>query len=204
MVKEWGEHAPNRLRELRLLKGLKLEQVGEGVGLSAMQVSRLERGTRPLSLDAVFQFAEFFGCRAVEILSESPVVATAPLVGYVGAGAMYYPDPEHGAWQEIEQVEAPPSGRPGVVAVRVRGDALYPVYQEGDLLYFRREPQVPIERCLGKDCIVQIGDGSTHVRRVEEEPEGYRLEAYSRPPIRTIKIVWAAPILWVRRNADDL
>jgi transcriptional regulator with XRE-family HTH domain len=51
---------PNRLRELRKAKKLKLEQVAEAIGCSVMHVSDLERGNKTLSMDWMRRFARFY------------------------------------------------------------------------------------------------------------------------------------------------
>lgn len=125
---------------------------------------------------------------------------TVPLVGYVGAGELYYPDPLAGPWGTIERVDAPPGAGADTVAVRVRGSSMVPVYRDGDLLYLRRHNDWVPDQCLGRDCVVELVDGRCYVKRLERRDSTWRLVSYSAEPIEAVDIKWAQPILWVRRS----
>jgi transcriptional regulator with XRE-family HTH domain len=209
-----------RLRELRergrpgLPQGYTLGQVAERIaewflangiarGATISQVSKLERGETPLTDDWLNAFAAFYGVSVRELFpdKEGGEIRSAPLVGYVGAGEMYYPDPVAGPWAGFEEVEAPP-GAVGVAAVRVRGDAMAPVYRDGDLLFYRVGDGLDPDRCVGKDCIVQLRGGQAYVKRVEKGPRGrLRLVSYgAAEPIDNPDIEWAAHVKWVVRS----
>ena len=51
----------NNLRELRIKKGMSLEQVAEKLGISFGYVSLLERGLRGMSADRMVEFANLYG-----------------------------------------------------------------------------------------------------------------------------------------------
>lgn len=176
---------------------------GEERSVDASQVSKLERGDRKINEDWLGAFSSFYGVDVRELFPEnvSGSSRTAPLVGYVGAGEMYYPDPASGAWVGFDHVEAPP-GAVGVVAVRVKGDSMAPVYRDGDLLFFKEGDCPEIDRCVGKDCIVQIRNGPAYAKRVERTHRGaLRLVSYGDlEPIDSPDVEWATPIKWVMRG----
>ena len=61
---------PNRIRELRDALGLTQKEVGARVGLSSAQISRLEKGERPLSVPWMNRLARVLGCTPAELLAE--------------------------------------------------------------------------------------------------------------------------------------
>lgn len=61
--------AANRLRELRLARGLTLEDVALDANCSIATVNALERGKRTLSLEWMQRFARVFGVTPAEILT---------------------------------------------------------------------------------------------------------------------------------------
>jgi transcriptional regulator with XRE-family HTH domain len=51
-------HVANRLREMRKLRGISQEKLGEAVGVTFQQVQKYEKGANRLSIGALVQFAE--------------------------------------------------------------------------------------------------------------------------------------------------
>ena len=51
----------NNLRELRIKKGMSLEQVAEKLDISFGYVSLLERGLRGMSADRMVEFSKLYG-----------------------------------------------------------------------------------------------------------------------------------------------
>lgn len=50
----------NRLRELRIKKGLTIQQVADGIGVSNGTISRYEQGSREPKLDTWKKLADYF------------------------------------------------------------------------------------------------------------------------------------------------
>jgi len=120
-----------------------------------------------------------------------------PLVGYVGAGAEVFAIDDGGA---LDEIEPPPGIGPEAVAVKVRGDSMFPRYSEGDLLIY--DTFIPLTRADGQECVVSLLDGRKFVKTVRVEGEGRAtLESWNAPPIRNVAVEWVAPILWVKRAA---
>lgn len=198
----------NRIREHRKRaragrpKGYTLEDVAEALRTTPSQISKLERGELPLNDRWMDGLARFFDVQVPELfVGDHESGETAPLVGYVGAGEMYYPDPMAGPWVGFDEVEAPP-GSEDTFAVRVRGNSMAPVYREGDLLFFVKKDGVEISRCVGRDCIVQIRSGPAYIKRLERTPGGkLRLVSYGDlAPIEEPDIEWCVPVKWVMRG----
>jgi transcriptional regulator with XRE-family HTH domain len=187
----------NRLAERREQLGLTKTDAAKRVGTSKQHYGRLESGETSLDPYWLKKIAKAFKCRPVDILPElGDGAPTAPLVGYVGAGEKVF-NFDDGAF---EQVEAPP-GTGDVHVVRVRGDSMWPAYREGDLLFFAPADAMDTDKCLYRDCVVQVLGGPTYVKRIipGPDPDTFTLASYRAPEILGVRVQWASPVLWVKR-----
>ncbi|MBL4802816.1 MAG: helix-turn-helix transcriptional regulator [Emcibacter sp.] len=126
-----------------------------------------------------------------------------PVVGYVGAGGEFLPFDDHAKGGGIDEVLAPPEMTEKAVAVQVRGDSMYPVYQEGDILFYTRNGEATnIEQCIGKECVVQVSDGAIYIKILGKgsEPGLFTLSSFNHPPIVDITIEWAAKVSYVKKG----
>ena len=132
----------HRIKGLRKQKGLTQQEFAAKLGVTQPTVHRWEKGAfapddamlEVLSdlagvPPAVFRYGEIRAGRRM-----------IPITGFVGAGGQVLatgdPSPGDGA----EEVEAPSDSGLYMVAVRVRGDGMLPVYGDGDILFYGRDP----------------------------------------------------------------
>lgn len=116
------------------------------------------------------------------------------LAGYVGAGQAVYQFDEGAAGY----VEAPPSATPETVAVEVRGESMFPLYEDGTILYYSK--QLPPEEMLGRRCILRLDDGRVLVKTLRRGSERglWTLASINAPDIEDVSVQWAAPIDWIK------
>lgn len=187
----------NRIAERREQLGLTKAEVARRIGTSKQHYGRLESGETGLDPEWLSKIAKALQCRPVDLMPElGEGSVTVPLVGYVGAGEQVYNFGD-GA---LEQLESPPGAEHAVV-VRVRGDSMWPAYREGDLLFYQPTTTFDPQRCLYRDCIVQVVDGPTFVKRILPGPSSgsFTLASYRAPEMLGVRIQWATPVLWVKR-----
>jgi repressor LexA len=195
---------PTRLEQALQKQGLSTQDLADRMGVYYEKARRWVKGDVRIGFEEAIAIAKAIECDPIEIAPDEfrkpPKPRTVPLVGYVGAGAMYYPDPVSGAWVGFDEVEAPPDSE-DVVAVKARGESMEPVYRDGYLLYFRRDGRHPDE-LVGEDCIIQVRGGPAYVKTLRRgsEPGRFTLEAYGGPAIENVEVEWASPILWVKRS----
>jgi transcriptional regulator with XRE-family HTH domain len=100
----------------------------------------------------------------------------------------------------------------GSVTAFISNDDMLPFYSRGDHVGGRLKYGHDIEGCIGKDCIINLKDGSMYIRRVSKSPtgDGYNLNCLNSawagnpdPIIFNVEIDSAAPIIWHRRLEDD-
>lgn len=198
MTAEWAL----RLQKAVADKGWKLTELHRRSGVSIESIRKYHSGAvaNPRG-DVMEKLADALGVDTLWLQHgvTSPR-SRVTLVGYVGAGAVIYAMDDHERGAGLEYVEAPPDNEPGTVAVRVRGDSMYPAYRDGDLLYYNEHASA-IEDCLGRECIVRLTDGSTVVKFVEQGSDSERLTliSYNAPPMPNVQIEWAARVAWVRK-----
>ena len=188
----------NRLAERREQLGLTKTETAKRVGTSKQHYGRLESGETSLDPFWLKKLAIALKCRPVDLLPElGEGAATASLVGYVGAGEIVF-GLDDGA---SEQLDAPP-GIGETHVVRVRGDVMWPSYTAGDLLFFSPSDVMDRAKCLYRDCVVQVLDGATYVKRIipGSEPNLFILASSRAPEIMGVQVQWASSVLWVKRG----
>jgi len=185
----------NRIGERREQLKLSKTEVARRVGTSKQHYGRLESGETGLDPEWLKALAKALECRPIDLVPDLGEASIAvPLLGYVGAGEKVF-NYDDG---ELERVEPPPAQS---FAVRVRGDSMWPAYREGDLLFYLPSDTFDPQKCLYRDCIVQVLEGPTYVKRIipGPEPGTYTLTSYRAPEIIGVKIQWASPVLWIKR-----
>lgn len=129
----------------------------------------------------------------------NPLFTLVPLVGYVGAGAVVQMMDRGAGTSAIDWVKAP-KGFGAVEALGVRGDSMYPVYRDGDTVFYGgRAAELPIR--VADEYVVELADGRWLIKIVEPERDGrYTLTAYNSAPIRDVEIVKAFKVRYIRRR----
>jgi len=150
----------------------------------------------------LLRLADVLGVSEVWLRSEvGPAMVTIPVVGRVSAGESFIPiddNPQGGGFEELEFSldDADP------IAIAVRGESLLPVYRPGDYLLCSRRRGTEITDCLNRDCVVKTEEGEGYVKKLMAgaSPHTFNLISYNAAPIEGVKLLWAAPIIWVRRG----
>ncbi len=157
-----------------------------------------ENGDRNPSRSAAMRYAEAYRVRWAWLLEggpnpekgaviddeEEPVV---PIAHYVGAGdEVHLFDGDHNA---VDHTPAPPGfQRDKGAAVQVRGESMRPLYEPGDLLFFRRRlhpPATPKDVPV-RPVIVQVKDGPLFVKRLLPGTKRGRFHLISVNPLTPI------------------
>jgi phage repressor protein C with HTH and peptisase S24 domain len=155
-------------------------------------VNKMVSGKRAIAADELQEIEAIFG-EAAPNPGFNPEVS---LKGYVGAGQVVFPVDDGGD----DTVPAPASAKPGTVAVRIRGDSMFPTYEEGTLLYYSR--QLPPSELVNRRCVVRLGNGSMYIKvlRPGSDPNLWTLQSINVtvPDMIDQVVEWAAPIDWMK------
>ncbi len=165
-----------------------------------------ENGDRTPRIDAAKRYGRAFRVPWTWILDGGELPEdfspTLPVVGYVGAGAEVIPFDDHELGAGLDEVEAPPGAAPDAVVVKVRGQSMWPVFQDGDFIVFdQRRYGSDLYAYVGKECIVKLEDGRMFIKVLSKGlGEGFwTLTSYNAPPVEDVAVEWAAKVNWIQR-----
>lgn len=203
---------PNRLKEIREDRHLSQEQLADKLNTSRGQIYQLEKGIRKLTQPWMMRLASALDCLPEDFIKsgEKPKV---PVIGSVGAGGKIYPIDDatflphslregEQEFVNCEFVEAPPGVYPSEVAcVKVSGHSQYPVYKDGEYLFFKRSVDYS-DTFLNHDCVVMLEDGRSMIKILKKGDQNglFNLDSYNEPTIPNVKIKWASPVMWTKKN----
>lgn len=192
-----------RFRKAREDAGLSQSELARRVGVRQQTIASIESGAIK-STKAIYRFAAEMGVQASFLDPEIPAAPDGnrlvPLLGYVGAGAEIFSIDDHEKGASIEEIPAPPGvSSESVVALRVRGDSMLPVYKPGDLIFYDKAERGDLTHLLGKDVIVHLDDGRTFLKELRRSNGDLYLHSHNAEPIFRPKIAWAAKVRWIER-----
>ncbi|NVP54485.1 XRE family transcriptional regulator [Mycoplana rhizolycopersici] len=186
----------NNLKKLRTQASMTQEDAADQLGVSKSQYVKLERGERRMTADYIGRLAKVFGVRPADIL-EGAMPDTVPLMGYIGAGAEIMPDFEQVPPEGIEQIHVPFALPDDMVAFRVRGDSMLPVYKSGATVIVYREQKRPLEAFYGEDAAVRTSDGRRFIKTIMKGISGVNLMSWNAAPIENAHLEWIGEIFAV-------
>ena len=196
------DHWSNRLARALSWKGWSQRELARRADLNEQKVYKYLQGKvdQPRG-DTLLRLADTLGVTESWLRYEvGPAVVSIPVVGRIASGESFVPfddAPMGGGYEEIEFTleDADP------IAVEVRGESMLPVYRPGDYLLCSRRRGPDIQLALNKDCVVKTTDGEGYVKRLVSGSRAnqYTLVSYNAQPIENQSLLWAAPIIWVRR-----
>ena len=120
-----------------------------------------------------------------------------PLMGYVGAGAKIKPDFGEMPPDGLGFIEIPFPMPADMVAFRVRGDSMLPVYREGHIIIACRNQTKPLEAFYGEEAVVQTSDGRRFIKTIMRGVNGVNLISWNATPIEDVKLKWIGEIFAV-------
>jgi repressor LexA len=137
--------------------------------------------------------AEPLGMTALELeygLDDASGSSQVPLMGYIGAGAEISPDFEQVPDDGIEQISLPFHLAGDTIAFQVRGDSMYPRFNDGDVVIVWRDQQLRAESYIGLEAAVRTSDGRRFIKIIRNGTSGLYLESHNAPPIIGVALVW--------------
>jgi len=187
----------NNLSALRKKRGWSQDELAERMGTTRNQLSKLEGGARRLSDVWITRAANALGVDAGQLVTTAS--DEVPVVGDVGAGGQVtYGGEGQGA---SDTTDRPPGAALETVAVRVRGDSMPGIAEDGWLIYYdARVAGVPSE-WLGEICVVWLPDDRVYVKRVYRgrDPGTFDLISTGRfKPLRDEEVEWSAKVAWIK------
>ncbi len=168
--------------------GLPQREVAARLGLNRQPaISEILNGKRQLKANEMIILSRLSGLPMPDRKSIIPVL------GYVGAGAEVYPIDDGDPLYEVTVNGALPEGTVGAI---IRGDSMYPIFEDGDLVAYSGK-ELPAEDAIGKTCMVQLDDERMLIKTVRRgsSPGFYTLTSTNAPDIEDVVIIWARKLV---------
>lgn len=156
-------------------RGVEQADIVMALGITASTVSDWVRGKKYPRVDAMQRLADFFGILLSDLTKEDTLENKRegyriPVFGSIPAGIPWE------AIEDIEDYEEIPAdwtrGGKEYFALRVKGDSMYPRYEDGDVVIFRKS-----DTCeSGQDCAVMVDSADATFKRVRITPTGVTLQ----------------------------
>lgn len=180
-----------KVRAILDLPDWKQERLAAELAVAQSSVHRWLNGAEPRG-DKRDQINELYDRLIGD--GDGPVEKSVLLNGFVGAGQEVYQFDEGGAGY----VEAPPGAGPETEAVEVRGNSMFPLYEDGTILYYSK--QLPPDSMVGRRCVVRLEDQRVLVKSIRRGSERglFTLVSLNAPDIEDVAVQWAAPIDWIK------
>lgn len=192
----------NLVRELRKMAGMQQKEVAIAVGVSRPTVSEWEHGKKDPSGERLMNLAKLFDVDPGVILGykigeydipsqDNPSALRVPILGTIPAGIPIEAIEEVMDWEELPAEMA--RGGKEYFGLRVKGDSMYPRYEDGDTIILRKQ-----DTCeSGQDCAVMVNGEDATFKRVRINENGIMLmpinPAYE-PRFYTAKEVCDLPV----------
>lgn len=184
------------LPNLRQIRGdVTLEQLSDDTGISVSQLSRYETGKRDPSLSHLAAIAARFQTTVGRLVGqdEEPETGTVPIVGKVGAGAIYIPFETD---EPLGTVPAPEGANDNTVAAIIDGESLGALFDQW-VVFYDRVYAAPDPSMIGKLCVVGLAaDKRVVVKKLTRgQVRGlFTLLSNFDPPIYDVAVEWCAVV----------
>jgi repressor LexA len=128
---------------------------------------------------------------------------TVPVLGKIGAGGEVIfetdPDKEVNDPESFPTVPRPPLLTGRLMALAVNGSSMLPKYEDGDIIYVRRDHEGILPAYLNRYCAVRTADGGTYLKILSPGSEAgrYTLRSLNAPDMENVEVEWASPVVMV-------
>ena len=168
-----------KIKMLRIQNGLTLEEVGNIVGVGKSTVRKWESGEiANMRRDKIALLAKalhvtpgyLMGWEADAANEMTAKVILVPVLGTIPAGITIEAIEDVLDWEELPGEMA--RGGKEYFALRIKGDSMYPRYETGDVVIFRKQ-----DTCEnGQDCAVMVNGDDATFKRVRLSENGITLQ----------------------------
>jgi repressor LexA len=188
---------PQKIRAIREANGWTQQQFAEAMGVAQSTVNRWLAGAEPEGhrRDAINEAYE-------QIVQSGPsrerVGSVVAIVGYLGAGAEVEPEFEQVPPDGLDQIEVPFPLPDEMIAFKVRGVSMLPVFKDGTIIVVYRDQKKPLDAFFGEEAAVRTDDGRRFIKTIMRGPgNSVNLISWNAQPIEGIRLEWIGEIFAV-------
>ena len=181
-------------------------QAARAFGWNEITYRSHENGIRGIKRDVAASYARAFRVSLPWLLTgegDPNSNRVVPVMGLVGAGGEIETSGEQPPPDGLYQIELPIPIPDDAIAFEVRGDSMWPRYDAGDVVVCWKFSEAP-EDMIGHEAVVLTDDGRRFLKRLlrGSAQNVYDLESHNAPPMRGIRVRWAAKVNTVVRAAE--
>jgi transcriptional regulator with XRE-family HTH domain len=173
-------------------QGIKAKRLAKAAGLGETAVRDILDRVDDPRVGTLIKIAD-----ALDIPASSLFGSQVPVLGKIGAGGCVLFEET----DEPELVDRPPGAGGKLMALKVAGDSMMPVYRDGDIIYVHRDHEGVRPEYLGEECAVHTTEGGTFLKilALGSEPNRYTLRSFNAADMSDVEVTWATPVLFVMR-----
>jgi len=181
-------------------KGFSRRSLSRAAELSESAVRDLLTRTDNPGIDTLRKVAEALEMPVDKLTGSAAMV---PVLGKVGAGGQILftedPDAELNGTAGFPHVPRPPMTVGRLMALQVVGSSMLPKYEDGEIIYVRRDHEGVMPEYLNRYCAVRTVEGGIFLKILAAgSKEGlYTLRSLNAPDMENVELVWASPVLFV-------
>lgn len=188
-----------RLAALMKERGHNMKSLSLAAGLSETYVREILKRNNQPTVKSLNALANELRVPTSYLMGEDvPLSHKIPILGYASGGEGWTP-----CDNLDEEIDVDFTSK-SLISIEIRGDSMAPVYRNGDYLICDRINGAAIHNIVGRDCVVYTHDDQAYIKILNKgsTPTTYNLRSYNPtyPDIEDVKVKWAAPILWIKRN----
>ena len=178
-------------------RGIKARRLSTQAGLNEPAVRDLLKSVTDPKLGTLLKLA-----KALNLSRHNLMSGMMPISGVIGAGGAI----EMRKNGDLSEMVPIPTETDGVlIALKVEGDWLLPVYHSGDVIYCCKRPDKRPEDYIGAEVIAQLSKadgGATLLRHLHHgsAPERFDLRSFNSAEVPDVRLDWAAPVMIVIRK----
>jgi len=181
-------------------KGFSRRSLSKAADLSESAVRDLLTRTDNPGIGTLRRIAEALEMPVDQLTGAAIMV---PVLGNIGAGGevLFSTDPEIelSDYDAFPKVPRPPLVVGRLMALRVTGSSMLPKYEDGDVIYVRRDHDGILPKYLNRYCAVRTADGGTYLKILAPGSAAgcYTLRSLNAPDMENVEVLWASPVLFV-------
>lgn len=158
-----------KIKSLRLARGISQNQLAKSAGISQAGLSAIESTTKSPSVDTLGRVADALGISLAQLLGavEKPKTKrTIPVLGTVPAGIPIEAIEDVLDYEDLSASEA--ADDYDYFGLRIKGNSMYPEYIEGDTIIVRRQDTAE----TGDDAVVMVNGDDATFKRIKRTQDG--------------------------------
>ena len=188
-----GSTLGRRLRALRLALGMSQVELARRIGRHQTAIGPYERDEYEPPREVVEKMALVLETSPEYMyFGRSPTQIALSVVGRIGRAGLLEPAPE----STLELVRLRDQH---MLGYRVLDDSMAPVFRPGQIVLALAAAEVEPEAIMGRDALIELGDGRTFLRRLFPSATSgrYDLAAYNAPLLPMVGVRMARSIVGV-------